>query len=201
MSFFLSSSSFFFYHLCTPPYSKYGSILISLFRWIIFLSYHHAFDYPSLHYLNILLNWYNIFHGAGKSEEDIKEWYTLASEVVQAINSKQLVRRHVLTALLSYFFFPRLSPFLISAHLITFFLSSPCLFYHLLLPYLLSFSTLLPSQNFCRLSQCSNTYTRIPPYKSPPLRRFTMLKLFDPLLLLFAKRNRKLCAYMTITFL
>ena len=27
----------------------------------------------------------------GKSEEDIKEWYTLASEVVQAINSKQLI--------------------------------------------------------------------------------------------------------------
>jgi SPX domain protein involved in polyphosphate accumulation len=27
----------------------------------------------------------------GKKEEDVKEWYTLASEVVQAINSKQLV--------------------------------------------------------------------------------------------------------------
>jgi hypothetical protein len=29
----------------------------------------------------------------GKSEEDIREWHTLASEVVQAINSKQLVTK------------------------------------------------------------------------------------------------------------
>lgn len=29
--------------------------------------------------------------GKGKSDDDIKEWYTLASEVVQAINSKQLI--------------------------------------------------------------------------------------------------------------
>ena len=39
----------------------------------------------------------------GKSEDDIKEWYTLASEVVQAINSKQLVSTHVIYLLLSTF--------------------------------------------------------------------------------------------------
>ena len=39
----------------------------------------------------------------GKSEDDIKEWYTLASEVVQAINSKQLVSTYVIYLLLSTF--------------------------------------------------------------------------------------------------
>jgi SPX domain protein involved in polyphosphate accumulation len=41
-------------------------------------------------YTYIYINIY-IYRDKGKSEDDIKEWYNLSSEVAQAINSKQLV--------------------------------------------------------------------------------------------------------------